>query len=142
MKLFNINIFLLILFISGCVNNEKAINIKLINDDLKFTFNEKKIVLDYEILDMNSYNKKYGSYRAVLEGRDINTELSEVIIKNYKDKDLKDNNVYIFSSGFSGKKGQPGVVLESINFCLKGTRSLIQEKTESNDTFLKKCHDF
>ena len=110
---------ILIILISGCVGNNTEINVKFHGKDLKFIFNDKKTILDYEILDMEGYDNQYGSYKKILEGRNINAELSEVSISKESNVGLRNNHAYIFSSGISGGKNQPGVVLKSIVFCFK-----------------------
>ena len=115
---------ILIILISGCVGNNTEINVKFHGKDLKFIFNDKKTILDYEILDMEGYDNQYGSYKKILEGRNINAELSEVSISKESNVGLRNNHAYIFSSGISGGKNQPGVVLKSIVFCFKNNHSI------------------
>ncbi len=130
---------ILIILISGCVGNNTEINVKFHGKDLKFIFNDKKTILDYEILDMEGYDNQYGSYKKILEGRNINAELSEVSISKESNVGLRNNHAYIFSSGISGGKNQPGVVLKSIVFCFKNNNVITQYKSESDSDFIKKC---
>lgn len=130
---------ILIILISGCVGNNTEINVKFHGKDLKFIFSDKKTILDYEILDMEGYDNQYGSYKKILEGRNINAELSEVSISKESNVGLRNNHAYIFSSGISGGKNQPGVVLKSIVFCFKNNNVITQYKSESDSDFIKKC---
>lgn len=130
---------ILIILISGCVGNNTEINVKFHGKDLKFIFNDKKTILDYEILDMEGYDNQNGSYKKILEGRNINAELSEVSISKESNVGLRNNHAYIFSSGISGGKNQPGVILKSIVFCFKNNNVITQYKSESDSDFIKKC---
>ena len=130
---------ILIILISGCVGNNTEINVKFHGKDLKFIFNDKKTILDYEILDMEGYDNQNGSYKKILEGRNINAELSEVSISKESNVGLRNNHAYIFSSGISGGKNQPGVIFKSIVFCFKNNNVITQYKSESDSDFIKKC---
>ena len=136
------NIFIYILiFISGCTVNNPEIKLELSDKYLKVIFKDKKTILDYEILDMENYNHQYGSYKKILEVRDINEKVSEVIISKNRNSNLVDNHTYIFSSGISGGKKQPGVVLQSIVFCFNNKKIITQNKSESDGDFILKCKE-
>lgn len=134
----NIFIFILI-FISGCAVNDPEIKLELSDKYLKFIFKDKKTILDYEILDMEDYNYQNGSYRKILEKKDVNEEISELVIIKNSNLELVSNHAYIFSSGISGDKNQPGVILKSIIFCFKNNNVITQDKLESDGDFILRC---
>lgn len=137
------NIFISILiFISGCTVNNPEIKLELSDKYLKVIFKDKKTILDYEVLDMEDYNHQHGSYKKILEVRNINESVSEVIISKNSNSDLVNNHAYIFSSGISGGKNQPGVVLKSIVFCFNNKNVITQNKSESDGDFILKCKKF
>lgn len=134
------NIFIfIVIFISGCAVNDPEIKLELSGKYLKFIFKDKKTILDYEILDMEDYNYQHGSYRKILEKKDVNEEISELVIIKNSNLELVINHAYIFSSGISGDKNQPGVILKSIIFCFKNNNIITQDKLESDGDFILRC---
>lgn len=134
------NIFIfIVIFISGCAVNDPEIKLELSDKYLKFIFKDKKTILDYEILDMEDYNYQHGSYRKILEKKDVNEEISELVIIKNSNLELVINHAYIFSSGISGDKNQPGVILKSIIFCFKNNNIITQDKLESDGDFILRC---
>lgn len=136
----NIFIFIFIVsFIFGCAVNDPEIKLELSDKYLKFIFKDKKTILDYEILDMEDYNYQNGTYRKILEKKDVNEEFSELIIIKKNNSELVSNHAYIFSSGISGEKNQPGVVLKSFIFCFRNNTVITQDKLESDESFILRC---
>ena len=88
---------------------------------------------------MEDYNHQHGSYRKILEKKDVNEEISELVIIKNSNLELVSNHAYIFSSGISGEKNQPGVILKSIVFCFKNNNVITQDKLESDGDFILRC---
>lgn len=108
--------------------------------DLVFSiFENEEYVFGYEVNSLEVLDKGH-EYKAIYEVKNLNKELNQIKILNFKEKNILPNHAYYLSFSYSGGKGEPGVVLKSINFCIKN-KKVINSGDMDNDSFISDCHE-
>ena len=117
--------------------DSKDLSIYIKNSNIHFVFGQNKILIhDYEIRSLTE--KKQGSmeYKKILE-RSVEDEKLEIILVNYPKYGIEKNHPYYLSISREGLNNEPGVVVQSINFCIKDTDTIYSEKDD--EIFIKSC---
>lgn len=131
--------FILIIYVSFIVLNKKDNKIELsINDsNIYFTFSEKNIIIHgYEVRSFLEREKNSLEYKKILK-KNIEENISLISIENYNSHNIEKNKPYYISISREGLANEPGVVMQSINFCIKDVNLIYSEKNE--EIFIKNC---
>nr|ESK36403.1 hypothetical protein F987_03904 [Acinetobacter gyllenbergii NIPH 230] len=146
MKLFNIFLISFMLFlVIGCTsqNNVKTdIVVSSNRDNLHFSFptDKKVLVYHYEINDYENFESDGITYKKLFVSKEINKEMKEIILKNYKSNHILENHAYYILLGEQGLN-RTGIGFTTVGFCLHRDKILTKQQSEKPHTFIQKCHN-
>ncbi|MFI8145377.1 hypothetical protein [Acinetobacter sp. ABJ_C5_2] len=146
MKLFNTFLILFIPFlVVGCASHNSVrtdIVIYKNEENLHFSFPKDKDVLvyHYEINDYENYESDGLTFKRLYVSKEINEEMKEIILENYKSKKIVVNHAYYMLLGEQGLN-KTGVGFTTVGFCLHKEKILTKQQDENTFAFIQKCHD-
>lgn len=107
------------------------------NSDIHFLVNKNGIMIHrYEIRSLIDRKENSLKYKKVLE-KSIGRKVSEIVVRNYKSYEIQENKPYYLSISREGIINEPGVVMQSVNFCIKDHNIVYSEGNEEN--FVREC---
>ncbi|MBJ8418803.1 hypothetical protein [Acinetobacter courvalinii] len=146
MKLFNILLisFIPLLFI-GCTNHNSAKTDIIVSSNQKnlhflFPTDKKVLVYHYEINDYENFESDGITYKRLFVSKEINKEMKEIILENYKSNKILDNHAYYILLGEQGLN-KNGIGFTTVGFCLNKNKIITKQQSENLPSFIDKCHD-
>ncbi|MEB3863278.1 hypothetical protein MSG66_04430 [Acinetobacter sp. IK31] len=116
---------------------ENKIKVNMGNSDIHFLVNKNGIMIHrYEIRSLIDRKENSLKYKKVLE-KSIGRKVSEIVVRNYKSYEIQENKPYYLSISREGIINEPGVVMQSVNFCIKDHNIVYSEGNEEN--FVREC---
>lgn len=116
---------------------ENKIKVNMGNSDIHFLVNKNGIMIHrYEIRSLIDRKENSLEYKKVLE-KSIGRKVSEIVVRNYKRYEIQENKPYYLSISREGIINEPGVVMQSVNFCIKDHNIVYSEGNEEN--FVREC---
>lgn len=107
--------------------DKKVINIAMNGSDIQFIFmNRENFVYRYEIRSLRERNKGGLEFKKLLDVT-IWKKTKEINIYDYKAYNLEENEPYYLSIERQGIRNEPGVVLQTVNFCIKQSGGIYSE---------------
>jgi len=146
MKRFNILLISFIpLLVIGCTSHNNVKNDIVVSsnqDNLHFSFptDKKVLVYHYEINDYEKFESDGITYKRLYVSKEINKEMKEIILENYKSNKILENHAYYLLLGEQGLN-KTGVGFTTVGFCLHKDKILTKQQSESPSIFIQKCHD-
>ncbi|WP_421833021.1 hypothetical protein ACOQNK_17695 [Acinetobacter baumannii] len=110
--------------------------------NLHFSFpkNNDVLVYHYEINDYENFESDGMTYKRLFISKEINKEMKEIILENYKSNKIIENHAYYMLLGEQGLKNT-SVGFTTIGFCLHKDKILTEQKRENTNAFIQKCHN-
>lgn len=139
--LITITIFILYLFYItyGFFSAKEGNKIKATLNNSNITFLLKKegiIIHSYEIRSLLEKKENSFEYKKILEAS-VEKKITNIIIHNYKNYGIEEKKPYYISISREGILNEPGVVIQSTNFCIKDKNIVYSEKNDEN--FITSC---
>jgi hypothetical protein len=116
---------------------ENKIKVNMGNSDIHFLLNKNGIMIHrYEIRSLIDRKENSLEYKKVLE-RSIGRKVSEIDVRNYRSYGIKENKPYYILISREGLFNEPGVVMQSLNFCIKDHNIVYSEG--SGEVLVREC---
>ncbi len=116
---------------------ENKIKVNMSNSDIHFLLNKDGIMIHgYEVRSLVDKKENSLEYKKILE-ESVEKKLPEIVVRNYKSYGIQENKPYYLSISREGIINEPGVVMQSVNFCIKDHNIVYSEGNEEN--FVREC---
>jgi hypothetical protein len=117
--------------------DKKVINVAMNGSDIQFIFiNRENFVYGYEIRSLRERNQGGLEFKKLLDVT-VGKKTNEINIYDYKTYNLEENEPYYLSIERQGIRNEPGVVLQTVNFCIKQSGKIYSES--NSDIFIRNC---
>lgn len=116
---------------------EKKIEASINNLDIIFTLRKEGVIVhSYEVRSLLDKKENSFEYKKVLE-KNIERKVSKIVIPKYKNCGIEEKKPYYISISREGIFNKPGIVMQSVNFCIKNHNIVYSEKNDDN--FITSC---
>lgn len=107
------------------------------NSDIHFLLNKDGIMIHrYEIRSLSDRKENSLEYKKVLE-EIIGRKVSKIDVKSYRSYSIKENKPYYILISREGLLNEPGVVMQTLNFCIRDHNIFSSKGDEVS--FVRKC---
>ncbi|WP_373358417.1 hypothetical protein ACEN3H_01460 [Acinetobacter lactucae] len=116
---------------------ENKIQVVTHNSDIIFSLKKEGIIVHgYEVRSLLDKKENSFEYKKILE-QSIERKVSKIVIRNYKNLGIEERKPYYITISREGILNEPGVVMQSINFCIKDNS--IVYSTKNDEDFITNC---
>ncbi|HFP7025484.1 TPA: hypothetical protein ACHKB2_003759 [Acinetobacter baumannii] len=116
---------------------ENKIKVNMSNSDIHFLLNKDGIMIHgYEVRSLIDKKEKSLEYKKILQKK-VEKRVDEIVIGNYKSNGIEEKKPYYISISREGIFNEPGVVMQTLNFCIKDHNIFFSEGNE--ESFIREC---
>ncbi|MFL9568141.1 hypothetical protein, partial [Acinetobacter baumannii] len=116
---------------------ENKIKVNMSNSDIHFLLNKDGIMIHgYEVRSLIDKKEKILEYKKILQKK-VEKRVDEIVIGNYKSNGIEEKKPYYISISREGIFNEPGVVMQTLNFCIKDHNIFFSEGNE--ESFIREC---
>lgn len=111
---------------------ENKIKVNMSNSDIHFLLNKDGIMIHgYEVRSLIDKKEKSLEYKKILQKK-VEKRVDEIVIGNYKGNGIEEKKPYYISISREGIFNEPGVVMQTLNFCIKDHNIFFSEGNEES----------
>lgn len=116
---------------------ENKIKVNISNSDIHFLLNKDGIIVHgYEVRSLVDKKENSLEYKEILQ-KNVEKRVAEIVIGNYKSNGIEEKKPYYISISREGLFNEPGVVMQTLNFCIKDHNIFSSEGDEAS--FVREC---